>query len=607
VGDIQDLDLDPSPRGAPQATGASIHAAEAAASSTAEQPFQDVDISSSDGARGAVKAPAPRSDSKTAKKASGRSLAGTAPSSELLPAGTRSPARTKAARADGPVVASVGDIQDLDLDPSPRGAPQATGASVHAAEAAASSTAEQPFQDVDISSSDGAWGAVKAPAPRFESKAKESASGLSLVGGAAPSQDLLVTVSNPQKQGEGMSAFFTYEVHTKTSLKQFKSGQCTVIRRFSTFDWLHSQLVSKYPGVIIPPLPEKHSAQVSTMRVSGVGCSAEWLEQRRVELGRFLQRVAAHPQLHYSRDLQIFLEASEEELEAAQAKPSSYIGEVFGDVKQGLRAMLSTESYTRPLKIFSNDSAPPFTAETDLTCQQMANYVATLERQMADVHKHSKRMVDRHQALAKSVSGFGTSVTQLAKCETEINESLANALSAMGRSVSSMSNVYDKQASTESQVFVEPMSDYLRMLAQCKQAIGAREASLRVFNSAAAQLAAKRDRRERAEKVAASGSREERSASVLEEEQALEAHECAKLEYERVAATLDAEMARFQREKLIDLKRIVVGFVTTQLEYSQKIQAEWQSLLPLVGNIEGGSPSRSSEELLLAGPGGRTS
>ena len=45
---------------------------------------------------------------------------------------------------------------------------------------------------------------------------------------------------------------------------------------------------------------------------------------------------------------------------------------------------------------------------------------------------------------------------------------------------------------------------------------------------------------------------------------------------------------------------MVVGFVTTQLEYSQQIQSAWQDLLPHLENIEEPS-SRSSEELLLAG------
>ena len=54
----------------------------------------------------------------------------------------------------------------------------------------------------------------------------------------------------------------------------------------------------------------------------------------------------------------------------------------------------------------------------------------------------------------------------------------------------------------------------------------------------------------------------------------------------QVAAVVDAEMARFQREKLADFKQMVVNFVTIQLECSQRIQATWQGLLPQLEAIE---------------------
>ncbi len=53
-----------------------------------------------------------------------------------------------------------------------------------------------------------------------------------------------------------------------------------------------------------------------------------------------------------------------------------------------------------------------------------------------------------------------------------------------------------------------------------------------------------------------------------------------------MAAVVDAEMARFQREKLADFKQMVVNFVSIQLECSQRIQATWQGLLPQLEAIE---------------------
>ena len=53
------------------------------------------------------------------------------------------------------------------------------------------------------------------------------------------------------------------------------------------------------------------------------------------------------------------------------------------------------------------------------------------------------------------------------------------------------------------------MRDYIRMLAQCKQAIAARDAALSAWNGAAASLLAKRDRLERAKEEKAAALRAE--------------------------------------------------------------------------------------------------
>jgi len=466
-----------------------------------------------------------------------------------------------------------------DLDDPPRTQQDTRGAAQPPPSSSEAEFGAQSFQDLDISSPPPA---VSQPAPRFDSKAKDAASARVAVGSSSASPDLLVTVSNPSKQGEGLSSYFTYEVLTKTSLPQYKLNQFGVSRRFRDFDWLHTQLGLKYPGAIVPPLPEKHSAQVSTMRMSGVGCSAEWLEDRRSQLQRFLQRVAAHPQLRAAPDLQTFLEASDDVLdswkESSKSSKQAYMPSL-GDMKQGLLS-----SYTRSLSMLSTDTPPAPAAVADVACQQMSNYTTALETELSSVHKHSKRFIERHRALASSMSGFGLSLTKLASCESEINPSLAKGLSTMGLSIDRMSALYEEQALKGAAAFEDPMKEYLRLISQCKHAIAAREAALKAYNCAAAALAAKRDR---LEKARAAGGKEDKVAGLSREAQeAEELYSVAKRAYEQVAARVDGEMARFQCEKLADFKHIVTNFVTLQLETSERIQSAWRDLLPHIESID---------------------
>jgi uncharacterized protein YoxC len=85
-----------------------------------------------------------------------------------------------------------------------------------------------------------------------------------------------------------------------------------------------------------------------------------------------------------------------------------------------------------------------------------------------------------------------------------------------------------------------------------------------------------------------SGGKEDKvSALAREVADAEEAVTQTKAEYETVAARVDAEMGRFQTEKLADFKRFVVGFAKLQLEYSERIQATWKELLPRLDEITG--------------------
>ena len=61
---------------------------------------------------------------------------------------------------------------------------------------------------------------------------------------------LVVDVSDPLMRGVGTSAYITYRVSVKTHALETR-------RRYGDFEWLHQQLTASFPGVLIPPLPDK--------------------------------------------------------------------------------------------------------------------------------------------------------------------------------------------------------------------------------------------------------------------------------------------------------------------------------------------------------------
>uniref|UniRef100_A0A672IZU8 Sorting nexin 2 n=1 Tax=Salarias fasciatus TaxID=181472 RepID=A0A672IZU8_SALFA len=126
--------------------------------------------------------------------------------------------------------------------------------------------------------------------------------------------DINISVSDPEKVGDGMNAYMAYKVTTKTSMSLFKQKEFVVKRRFSDFLGLHSKLASKYlhVGYIVPPAPEKSIVGMTKVKVGKEDQSSnEFVEKRRSALERYLMRTVKHPILLKDPDVLQFLESSE--------------------------------------------------------------------------------------------------------------------------------------------------------------------------------------------------------------------------------------------------------------------------------------------------------
>lgn len=119
-----------------------------------------------------------------------------------------------------------------------------------------------------------------------------------------------VLVHSPSKRSSMLSG--SYTVYTVTSLFHLPSengvnddggseepaSRITVHRRFSHFVVLHTALTRRLPGIALPPLPEKQYAG---------RFNDDFVEARRGDLERYLQKVVRHPIARYAEILTFFL------------------------------------------------------------------------------------------------------------------------------------------------------------------------------------------------------------------------------------------------------------------------------------------------------------
>ncbi len=115
-----------------------------------------------------------------------------------------------------------------------------------------------------------------------------------------------ILVHSPSKRSSMLSGAYT--MYSVTSLfdsteeteysRPASPVRITVHRRFSHFVVLHTALTRRLPGIALPPLPEKQYAG---------RFNDDFVEARRGDLDRYLNRVVRHPVARYAEVLTFFL------------------------------------------------------------------------------------------------------------------------------------------------------------------------------------------------------------------------------------------------------------------------------------------------------------
>eukprot|EP00753_Platysulcus_tardus_P002756 PLAT11868.1.p1 GENE.PLAT11868.1~~PLAT11868.1.p1 ORF type:complete len:451 (+),score=225.38 PLAT11868.1:33-1385(+) len=371
-----------------------------------------------------------------------------------------------------------------------------------------------------------------------------------------------ITVSDPVKQGEGLQAYISYKVNTNTNQKDFKFEQISVIRRYSEFVWLHGQLTSRYPGYIVPPLPEKLI----------VGrFSPEFVDTRRRLLEKFLNRVAAHTVLRQCDMFREFLESSEAGFASVKEAAAARDRSMSSGIMRWFKDTIDTIS----------GSAPPPDTPEEAAFSDIRSYIDGLEPEMSRVHRHTQALIKRGREMGTGLFEFGLAFSLLGQSESA---ELGNALAEMGKTADELSKLTTEHAEKEYLFFEEPVKDYISVLGAVKLALDARDRARADYHRETASLASKRDAHNKL--VATPSARPDRISAAEEAVvQAQRRVDEAKDKLDNVSDCLLAEVDRFKREKLADFKNMVIDYVQLQIDFNQKVEEHWEALMPTLKAI----------------------
>jgi sorting nexin-1/2 len=343
-----------------------------------------------------------------------------------------------------------------------------------------------------------------------------------------------------------------------------------VLRRYSDFLWLYERLHMERAGAIVPPIPEKQP----------VGrFSPAFVEDRRVNLERFLRRVAVHPELQDSKCLDAFLRADDVTFQAQKAQKGEAI-------LASSAAMYASPPKQDGFKRWFAEAKTSIAGDLvkspdDDLFDEIHRYVSGLDSQMKNVSQQATGLVRKGKEIANGLFEFGLAFNLLGQSEAD---ALGDALGKMGETADALSVLSAEHAQREMAQFEEPLQDYIKTIHAVKLALQRRHEKRLTYSTRLAEVESKQAN---LSKLRAQPGQESKAyAAEMSLRRAQEASQVARDDFAAVSQRVLREVDRFKREKAEDMKRTVLDYINLQVEYNRRVEEVWAALLPQLERVQ---------------------
>ncbi|XP_072469668.1 sorting nexin-1 isoform X1 [Notamacropus eugenii] len=425
--------------------------------------------------------------------------------------------------------------------------------------------------------------------------------------------DLTISITDPEKIGDGMNAYVAYKVTTQTSLPVFRSKQFSVKRRFSDFLGLYEKLSEKHSqnGFIVPPPPEKSLIGMTKVKVGKEdSSSAEFLEKRRAALERYLQRIVNHPTMLQDPDVREFLE--KEELPRAvgtQTLSGAGLLKMFNKATDAVSKMtikmnesdIWFEEKLQEVECEEQRLRKLHTVVETLVNHRKDEKTEDQRVEVTDLPKSPQLGSNSHssapglhsvcfcrfshltclnsmclsQKLALNTAQFAKSLAMLGSSED--NTALSRALSQLAEVEEKIEQLHQEQASNDFFLLAELLSDYIRLLAIVRGAFDHRMKTWQRWQDAQTMLQKKRETEARLLWANKPDKLQQAKDEITEWESRVTQYE---RDFERISTVVRKEVIRFEKEKSKDFRNHVIKYLETLLYSQQQLVKYWEAFLP---------------------------
>jgi len=364
-----------------------------------------------------------------------------------------------------------------------------------------------------------------------------------------------------------------FTVHTKTTMKEFKGNDFSVVRQHEEFVWLHDSFVEdeRYAGLLIPPPPLRPDFDASREKLAklseGEGSmtkeeftrmkqelEAEYLAifKKTVAMHEiFLCRLAQHPQLRTNQNFRVFLEY-EKELNVRGKNKKERLSGLF-------RTITKTADETL---ILSGQK------DSDEFFEHEKSFMHEYHTKIKDATTKIDKVTRSHKQCANDYLSIATSLQALATVENSIPISHENGFDkSLLRVHDTLEKIRKLESRTSSDTDLK-LSDLLRYYSRdaqaCKDLLYRRARSLANYENTNKEL----------DKARARGKNVQ---------QAVDQQKSARAKFEALSETGKSELTEFKGRRVTAFRKNLIDLGELQLKHSK---AMVQALKSCIASIE---------------------
>lgn len=367
---------------------------------------------------------------------------------------------------------------------------------------------------------------------------------------------------------KGISSYMTYRITTKTSLPMFKKSEFSVNRRFSDFLGLHNRLVNKHlqMGVILPSPPEKDSLSMAKVKMSKEeSIPNDFIDRRRSQLERYLNRLARHEKLVQDPDFRDFIE-------------------LVGDLpKSNSTQALSGAGVLRALSNISNQvtKLTTKTSEQDQWFEEKHNFFDDLHTLLKQLYNNFQSMFNLHKEAAQSMKSLSASLNHLATIEE--HTLLSSALIELANVQDKLEQIQVEHSLKEFSTMTELLKEYVALLEMVQLAFQERIKLHQQWLNAEETLKKKRETKIKLEQTPKGADKLPQVEMEINEWEGKVVR--SKEDFQRITNSIKEEVQAFEQSRIEDFQVAIEQYLKLFLEKQEKVLDVWQNYLPEANKI----------------------